>query len=382
MRRLLVAAGEASGDLHAARAVADLRTRIPDLEVFGLGGDELAGAGAELLAHSREIAVVGIVEVLKVLSQARRTFASLVEAARTRRPDAALLVDFPEFNLRLAKQLAALGIPVVYYVSPQLWAWRSGRVEQVRRRVDRMLVLFPFEVEFYRRHGIEAVHVGHPLVDEVPRLPQAWDRPRAPDEPLRLALLPGSRRSELGPLLPRMLEAATRLAADRPLAVRLIRAATIDRGELEAVLADFPLPVEIVEQRRFEAIADSHLALCASGTATLEVGLLGTPLVVAYRLAPWSYWLGRALVRLPYYTLINLVLDDAVVPELIQGQSSGEHLARIAGQLLDDPARIASMRARLAQLRERLGPPGASGQVAAALAEVLEGRTTRAEQAG
>lgn len=369
MKQLLVAAGEASGDLHAARAITALRARGGKLEVFGLGGDELAGAGTELLAHSSEIAVVGIVEVLKVLKQARRIFAQLVDAARERRPDVALLVDSPEFNLRLAKELKALGIPVVYYISPQLWAWRKGRVEQVRRRVDRMLVLFPFEVDFYREHGIEAQHVGHPLVDEVPVLPQAWDRPL--EGPLRLALLPGSRRSELAALLAPMLEAAALIGANRPVRVRVIRAPTISRAELEAAMVALGHEVEIVDQDRFAVIADSHLALCASGTATLEVGLLGTPMIVAYRLKRWSYLLGKAMVRLPHYTLVNLVLEERVVPELIQDQATGPVIARQAEALLDDPSRLAAMRERLGELRLRLGPPGASTQVAAVLDEML-----------
>lgn len=370
MKQLLVAAGEASGDLHAARAVRDLLERR-EVATFGLGADELASVGCDLLAHSRDIAVVGIVEVLKVLGEARRVFRRLVDAAHDRRPDAALLVDFPEFNLRLARELRELNVPVVYYISPQLWAWRKGRVRQVRARVERMLVLFPFEVDFYRAHGIDALHVGHPLVDEVPRLPQAWDRPLEANQAIRLALLPGSRRSEVSTLLEPMLVAARLLSKQRPVTVRLIRAPTILRGELEGLVAQAGIPVEIVEQDRFGAIADSHLALCASGTATLEVGLLGTPMVVTYRLSPWTYWLGRALVRLPHYTLVNLVLEDRVVPELVQGAASGESLAREAGAILASPTRIEEQRHGLAQLRARLGPPGASGRVATVLDEVL-----------
>lgn len=371
MKKILVAAGEASGDLHAARAIRELRQMVPEVEVFGLGADELAGTGVELLAHSRDIAVVGIVEVLKILGQARKVFADLVAAARDRRPDVAILVDFPEFNLRLARELHELGIPVVYYVSPQLWAWRRGRVEQVRKLVTKMLVLFPFEVDFYRRHGIDVVHVGHPLVDEVPQLPQAWDQ--LDDGALRIALLPGSRRSELAALLVPMLEAGRRIAAVRPAELRVIRAPTIPRAELDAAIAAVGVSAQVVDEGRFEAIADSHLAICASGTATLEVGLLGTPMIVAYRLKLASYLLGRLLVRLPHYTLVNLVLEEGVAPELIQAQANPDSIAREALDLLGSPTRITTTRDKLAGLRTRLGPPGASRKVAGILADMLGG---------
>jgi len=199
---LLVVAGEASGDLHGARLIAELRQRVPGLTTFGLGGDEMRAAGLEAVAHSSEISVVGITEVLKVLPRAREIFAGLLREVDRRRPALAVLVDFPDFNLRLAKELKTRNVEVVYYISPQVWAWRRGRVKKIARLVDRMLVLFPFEVDFYRGHGIQVVHVGHPLVDEVPVLPQGWDRGEPAGEPYRVALLPGSRTSEVEALLP------------------------------------------------------------------------------------------------------------------------------------------------------------------------------------
>jgi lipid-A-disaccharide synthase len=377
---LLIVAGEASGDLHGARLLAELRRLLPGVRAFGMGGGELRAAGLEAVADSAEVAVVGIFEVARVLPRIRQVFAALLAEVDRRRPRAALLIDFPDFNLRLARQLARRGIAVIYYISPQVWAWRRGRVRTIARRVDRMLVLFAFEVDFYRRSGVPAVHVGHPLVDEVPQLPSAWDRPLAPGEPLRLALLPGSRRGEIEALLPVMLAAADRLARELPLALTLIRAPGIPEAALARHVDDFlkrrgpgggALPVRMVSDDRFGAIADSHLALCASGTATLEVGLLGTPMIVLYRLAWWTYVLARLLVRLPNFAMVNLVLGREVVPELLQGEAEPERIAAEASRLLADGGARARVRAALAELRPRLGEGGASARAARQVAEVL-----------
>ncbi|HEX3552215.1 MAG TPA: lipid-A-disaccharide synthase [Thermoanaerobaculia bacterium] len=373
-RELLVVAGEASGDLHGARLISELRQRVPGLATFGLGGDEMRAAGLQSVAHSSEVAVVGITEVLKVLPRIREVFADLLREVDRRRPALAVLIDFPDFNLRLARRLKQRGLPVVYYISPQVWAWRRGRVKTIARLVDRMLVLFPFEVGFYRDHGVDVVHVGHPLVDEVPSLPQAWDGNAGnagEAGPFRVALLPGSRVSEVEALLPALLAAAGLLAAELPVEVRIIRAPTVPRELLDEAVALSGLTVEIVERDRFAAVAGSHVALCASGTATLEVGLLGTPMVMVYRLAGWTYALARLLVRLPNVALVNLVLGRRVVPELIQGQANPERIAAEAARLLTDAAARSAMRKALAEVRGRLGAGGASGRAASEVAEML-----------
>ena len=362
---LLMVAGEASGDLHGARLLAELRRRLPGLSAFGLGGDELAAAGLERLAAASEISVVGLVEALAVLPRARRIFRELLAECERRRPALAVLVDFAEFNLRLARELKRRGVPVVYYISPQVWAWRRGRVADVAEQVDEMLVLFPFEEEFYRRHGVRVTWVGHPLVDEVPELEGAWDRGTpAAGEPYRLALLPGSRRSEVAALLPAMLGAAQRLAERVPLRVRLIRAPSLPRELLEEPLAGCGLDVRVVESGRFDAVADCHLALCASGTATLEVGLLRTPMIVLYRLAGWTWLLARLLVRVPHASLVNLVLERGAVPELLQSHAEPEAVAAEAEAILTDPERVAAMRRDLGALRARLGEAGATARAA------------------
>ncbi len=371
MTTVLVVAGEASGDLHGARLLGELRRRVPDLRPFGLGGTQLAREGLERMADSADISVVGITEVLKVLSRAREIFHELLEQVDRRQPVLAILIDFPEFNLRLARQLKRRGVRVAYYISPQVWAWRRRRVRQIARVVDKMLVLFPFEVDFYRGHDVDAVHVGHPLVDEVPVLSHVWDEEHDTEGPFVIALLPGSRRSEVEALLATMLESVAEIARRLPVVVELIRAPTVPRSLLSEAVELTGLPVRIVSSHRFECLSRSHVALCASGTATLELGLLTTPMVVVYRLTGWSYLLARLLVRLPSFSLVNLVLEEPVVPELIQADV---HPARVASEvvaLLRDRKRVPAMRRKLALLRDRLGEGGASGRAADEIAGML-----------
>lgn len=372
---LLIVAGEASGDLHGARLVTALRERVPELAPFGFGGDALRQVG--LAAVSDEsIAVVGITEVLKVLPRARAIFRQILDAVDQHRPTTAVLVDFPEFNLRLAKALKARGVEVIYYISPQVWAWRRYRVRGIAKVVDLMLVLFPFEVEFYRRHHMDVRLVGHPLVDEVPVQQHRWDQAPeaegAPQQgPYHIALLPGSRRSEVEKLLPLMLASVAAMAEQVPLFVRLIQAPTIPDEALQEAVDLAQIPVRIVREERLQALADCHLALCASGTATLETGLVGTPMIVMYRLTRFSYWLARLLVRLPHFSLVNLVLGRGVVPELLQGAANPQAVADRAVALLQDTAAVAEMRQGLHQLRGRLGRRGATERAADAVAERL-----------
>lgn len=376
---LMLVAGEASGDLHGARLLRELQALHPGIEAFGLGGDELQATGLAAVAHSAEVAVVGITEVVKELPRIRQVFAALLAEAERRRPRVAVLVDFPDFNLRLAKKLKKMGIRVVYYVSPQVWAWRKGRIKTIARSVDLMLVLFPFEAEYYRGAGVDVVHVGHPLVDEVPEIESVWRR--RPEPPFRIALLPGSRRSEIASLLPVMLAAAARLAERCPIEVVLVRAPTIPEALIAGEVARAAVPVTLVAEERFAAIAASHAALCASGTATLEVGLLGTPLVVCYRLGAWTYRLARLLVRLPHFSLANLVLGRSAVPELLQDDANPEALAGALYRLLTDAAARGALQEALAELRPRLGQGGASRRAAEEVARVLADGTGGAEEA-
>jgi lipid-A-disaccharide synthase len=373
---LLVVAGEASGDLHAARMLSQLHQLWPNLRAFGLGGSELQAAGMELVANSSEISVVGITEVMRILPRAREIFQQILQEVDKRQARQAVLVDFPDFNLRLAKALKQRNVKIVYYISPQIWAWRKGRVRSIARLMDGMVVILPFEVDFYRRHGVGAIHVGHPLVDEVPVLPQVWDGEEANSQTQVISLLPGSRRSEIQANLPVMLKAGELLAQEQDCQFRLIQARTVDDETLADLLADSSLDVEVVKDGRFQAIAASHLAICASGTATLEVGLLGTPMVVVYRVSPWSYSLGRMLVRLPHIALVNLVLERRAVPELIQHAATAERISQEASAILQERDRIGTMKADLASLRQRLGRAGASRRAAESVYQLLrEGST-------
>lgn len=394
---VLISAGEASGDHHAARMMEAVRRLVGDerpIRFFGLGGDAMAAAGLEPVAHSDEVAVVGIVEVVRELPRIRQVFRRLLRSVEKRRPELAVLVDFPDFNLRLARRLRRRGVPVLYYVSPQVWAWRRRRVETIARLVDRMLVLFPFEVDVYRGYELEVEHVGHPLVDEVPELQSVWEgEADLPPRPT-VALLPGSRNSEVRRILPPMLRAAAAVvggpehgragvsSGKDTARIRLIRAPTVDPGLVDRLVAASPLgseDLEIVRSGRFAAVAGSHLALCASGTATLEVGLLGTPMVVVYRVSPVTGLIGRWLVDLPFVSLVNLVLGRRVVPELLQGEAGEAQMAATAQELLSNRRRIDSMRAALAELRPALGDSGASERAARSLLQQLGAAKGRLE---
>jgi lipid-A-disaccharide synthase len=382
MPRLLVSAGEPSGDLYASELVRHLRDAHPGLDVFGLGGDRLAANGGRLLAHVRDLAVVGLAEVLRHLPRLRGVFRAVLAEVDQRPPDLAILVDYPGFNLRLARQLRARTVPVVYYVSPQVWAWRGGRIRTLRDTVALMLVIFPFEEEIYRRAGVPVAFVGHPLVDLVPPAPPADEARRGlgldPARPV-VALLPGSRRKEVDHHLPRLLESVRRLGAARPdLQFALAAAPGLDAASLRASVA--ALPVTVFSERTHDVLASATAAVVASGTATVEAALLGTPMVVVYRLSPVTYTLGRRLVRVPHVAMANLIAGERLVTELVQGDFTPEAVVREVLSLLDDDERRRHVQAGLAEVRRRLGGGGASARAAkevdALLGQVLAARAS------
>jgi lipid-A-disaccharide synthase len=373
--RLLLSCGESSGDLYGGELVRELRARDPGLEVFGLGGDRLREQGAELLAHVKDLAVVGLLEVVAHLRSLRRVFDRVLSEVDRRPPDVAVLIDYPDFNLRLARQLHGRGIRVVYYVSPQIWAWRRGRLGSIRKTVDRMLVIFPFEEALYREAHVSVTFVGHPLVDLVRPLPDPKSFLREigldPDRPA-VALLPGSRAKEIGHNLPPMAGAVEILAKRRPeLQFALALAPAVD----PAVVADAlrSLPVRVVAGQTQGVLSASTVSVVASGTATVEAALLGAPMVVVYRLAPLTYLLGRRLVKVPHFAMANLIAGQRVVPEVIQRELTAERVAAEVGSLLDDTRRREGMRQDLAEVRRRLGRPGASARAAEAVLEVARG---------
>ncbi len=359
-------AGETSGDLHAANLLDALRERHPAVAAFGVAGERMRAAGVEPLAGVEELSVMGLAEVARELPRLVRLARRVRREALARRPDAAVLVDAPDFNLPLARHLRRAGVPVVVYISPQLWAWRAGRVRRLQRDVAQVLSVLPFEVEFFARRGVAAEYVGHPLVDELAAL-AASPPPRQGDT---LALLPGSRWQEVEALLPAMAWAARALRDAHPLLrAKVLVAPGLAAARVHALLGGEGEWVELVEHDRHAHLAAAAAALVASGTATLECALLDVPMVVAYRLHPLTYAVARRLVRLPHVSLINLVAGRAVVPELLQGACTGPALAAEAARLLGG-AGVEQGRG-LGQVRAALGPRGASARAAEAVARVL-----------
>lgn len=364
--KIAIVAGEASGDLHAAEVVAELKKLDPKLETFGIGGDLLQREGMRVLHHAREMGIVGLFNVLRHIGMFRRIFKEYVEELAKERPDAVLLVDYPGFNLRVAKKCQEMGLRVIYYISPQVWAWRKGRVKHIARYVDEMLVIFPFEEHFYREHDVKVTYVGHPLIDEM-RVRTGFRR--SVDDRLKpvltLALLPGSRRSEIHALLPPMLEAVALLKSAGPVDVDafIIQAPTISSKELFDIMQRSGTIVRLVPHDRGESLAAADVAISSSGTATLECAIAGTPVVVVYRLSPANYWLAKRVVTVPHFSLINIVAGKKVVPELLQHDVNGERIARMIREMTA-PAEYERIKRELAAVKEKLGAPGASRRAA------------------
>jgi lipid-A-disaccharide synthase len=348
--------------------VRELKKLDPALTLFGIGGDLLAREGMTLLHHAREMGIVGLFNVLRHLPMFRRIYKELLARIAAEKPDVVFLVDYPEFNLRVARRCREMGIRVVYYISPQLWAWRKGRVRHIEKYVDRMIVIFPFEEEFYRTHRVPVTYVGHPLIEQLAHVQKP---PRDPAV-LRIALLPGSRRMEVHTLLPAMLDAVRILRAEREVDAYIIQAPTIRHELLESIVAKSGMTVRILEHDGGEGVAAADVSLSSSGTATLESAVLGTPVVVMYRLSRATYALGKRLVRLPHFSLVNIIAEKEVVPELIQEDVNGERIAAEVRKLVA-PGTYEHVRAELAAIREKLGDPGASRRAAEEIHKMVAG---------
>src|SRR6266540_6505358 len=378
---IMLSAGEASGDLHGATLCRALREVAPDVRLVGMGGARMAEAGMEIMADPTGHAVVGISEAVGQIPRLYRAYRALVRRIYEERPRALVLIDFPEFNLRLARQARRAGVPVVYFIPPQLWAWRRGRIRQMVRRVTRVLAAFPFEKTLYERAGVPVEFVGHPLLDVVPGdLDRAKARERLGVEEGRtlVGLLPGSRKQEVSRLLPHMLDAAARLAgAGGRRCFVLGLAASLDRELVTAVLgrasgAGGP-PVEVVEGLTHEVMAGADVLLIASGTATLEAALLGAPMVVCYRVSRLTEMVARLLKQVPWISLPNIVARRTVLPEILQAEVTGPRLAAEAERLLEDGPLATAQRASFKDLRERLGEPGVGERAARAILRVAGG---------
>ncbi len=375
---LLIVTAEASADLHGAAVLRELKTLLPEVRAFGSAGPLLRAEGCEALVRAEDLSVMGIVEVLPALPRIFDALDLLSDAARDRRPAAALLIDSPDFNLRLARKLRERDIPVIYFIGPSVWAWRTYRVKQIARDVLRMLVILPFEADFYARHGVRATYVGNPSADAHRTLPASANRAalraRLGLHPTAkvLALLPGSRRQEVSRLLGPMLQAATLLRAQDPaLQVALPVAPTLDRAELQARLDERSFTnAVLIDSRATEVLAAADAAIVASGTATLEAALAQVPTVVVYRLSWLSWLIGRLLVRVKFVSLINLMAGRALVPELLQDRCTPELIAAAAGPLLNGGLQRDAQIQGLAALRAELAPAGSPQAARRAALEV------------
>jgi lipid-A-disaccharide synthase len=377
--RVFISAGEASGDLYASRVVQALRARHPSAEFFGCAGPGMQAAGVRAVVDSRSIAVAGLVEVVPHLPRIWREFRKLCRSVVETRPDVAVLTDSPDFHLRLAKKLRGQGIPVVYLIAPQAWAWRRGRVRTLRANVQRLLCIFPFEEEFFRGYGVPATYIGHPLARLVrPSMTRSEFLDRfnlSPDRPI-VALLPGSRLGEVARHLPHLLDAVRRIQAARSeknhpatFILALPPGFGFKTSEIRHTVKfwerDGGASIKVIEGLTWDVLARAELALAASGTVTIEAALLGAPMVTFYRVNQLSWWLGRWLVRAPFLSMVNLVAGRRVAPELIQGEMTGKRIAEEALRLMESEEARAEMRAGLDQVRAKLASGGDPMETAA-----------------
>ncbi len=381
-RKVMIVTGEASGDLHGANLVKALRAKDPELQFCGMGGPELAALGVEILFDAAKVSVVGVFEVFAHLPDIWRAQRVLRRRLIEDRPDLLILIDLPDFNLLLARKAKKLAIPVFYYISPQLWAWRSGRVKTIKARVDKMGVILPFEQEFYRLRGVAAEYVGHPLLDTVKTntTREEFLQQQGISAATRcIGLFPGSRRREVSSLLPIFLDAADILQKNsaEKIVFFIPRAATIGLEEFAAAGLDNysqALDIRIIEKNRYDMMAACGAVVTASGTVTLELAILEVPMIVVYKLAPLTYQLGRRLIKVKFFSLVNLIAGYAAVPELLQHEVTATAIAAELSAITTLPARKKRMQQALSEVREKLGASGASAKAAAVALEMLRGK--------
>lgn len=381
---VMLVAGEASGDRHAAALYTELRQIVPDVRGIGMGGSRMRGAGIEIIQDAEGLAVIGVAEVVRHYWKIRRVLKRMQSIARERRPDLLICVDYKEFNFYLARNAKECGIRVLFYVGPQFWAWRPGRVKTYGQAVSHMAVIFPFEVPYYREAGVPVTYVGHPLagmVNPTMTRDEAMRVHGLDDAGPLVALLPGSRVNEIKRLLPVMLESAGQLAQRMP-SVRflLARSPSIDEALIEEHLQQVALPIRTIRGIDYDVLQCCDAVVTSSGTATLEVALLGLPMAIVYRLSVLSYWLGRLLVSIPYIGLPNILSGRSVVREFIQHAANPSNIAGEIERILTDSSYSRQMRDDLHRLREILGPGGGSANLARLAAQLLRGEEVYIER--
>ena len=376
-KKLFVLAGEVSGDMHAAGVIAQLLKARPDISVFGIGGEKLRALGADLLYDASQTSIMGFIDVLKHSGFLRQVIRDLKEAVRREKPMAAFLIDYPGMNLLMARFFHELGIPVIYYISPQVWAWKEGRVKAIRRDVDRLLVIFNFEVEFFRRHDIDAEFVGHPVIEQLAELSlpskESFLKKHNIATDVRLVgLLPGSRPQEIAHILPEMLKAARLLSREYNIVFLFGRSPHLDDTIFQAL--SHYRDLSIITCSAYEVMQFSDLALVTSGTATLESLCFGVPMIVIYKTGMFNYLIGRLIIKLKNISLANIVAkglgsSERVVPELIQHEANGAEIYRQARMILDNPESAAAMRRQLLAARETLASASPSKKISGILQE-------------
>ncbi len=375
-KKIFIVAGEASGDLHGADLTQALVTLDPEVTVVGMGGEQMRRAGVRLLIEAGDLAPVGVTDVLPRLSALWRAFWQLRRSLGAERPNLLLLIDFPDFNMLLARASRRIGIPVLYYVSPQVWAWRRGRIQTLKRLVEKMLVIFPFEEALYREAGVPVAFVGHPMLDRLCEVPSREEARRGlgcGESDLIVGLLPGSREGEVRQQLPVLKESVAHIARTAPeIQFLLAVAGSLPQRLVETLLQGSNSRIRLVQGQTYQVMRAADLLITASGTATLEAGLLGTPMIIVYRVSQITWWVGRLLVDVPFVGMVNLVSGTQVVPELLQRDFTPERVAKTALELLHSPGGLGAIRQRLQEVRGRLGEEGASLRAAQEVLKTLQ----------
>jgi lipid-A-disaccharide synthase len=372
-KQIMIIAGEASGDLHGANLAQSIKKRNKDIQLFGVGGPSMSEQGVRLLVDAHSLSVVGITEVLSKLRVIWRSLSIVKRALKEKRPDLLILIDFPDFNFLVAAAAKKRQIPVLYYISPQIWAWRQSRVKRIRRLVDHMAVIFPFETSFYRKHHVPVTFVGHPLLDQIPPAHRTASIEGVSEAPV-VGLIPGSREKEINTLLPVMLESAVLIKRQMPETRFLVSCA---RSIPETLISEVSQPYrsclapEIVQGPASRVFKQSHLLVAASGTVTLEAALHCLPMVIVYRVSPLSYQLGKRLIQVKFIGIANLIAQKELLPELIQDDASPQNISKTIIEMLGNPDKIRQIKDELLGIREKLGGPGASDRVAAIAMQLM-----------
>ncbi len=376
-RKVMIVAGEASGDLHGANLIRAMHRLDSSLEFYGIGGPKMKAAGVRQIADAADMAVVGLTEVFSKLGMILGVMKRLKKSLLVERPALVILIDYPDFNMPLAKAASKKGIKVFYYISPQVWAWRRGRIGQIKKYVTKMAVILPFEEDMYHQAGVDAVFVGHPLLDVVKTgytRPEALHKFDLKDGKITVGILPGSRLSEVTKLLPEMLKTALILKDVLPTVQFVLPLAdTLDQDYIAEVLKPYQeeLDIKIIHDEIYDVLAICDAAMVASGTATLETALIGTPLIIVYKMSPFSYLMGRLFVDVSHIGLANIIAGRTIVPELIQSDANPEGMARELLAILTNEERKRQIRKDLSEIREKLGTPGAAQRTAQLALEIM-----------